>query len=66
MGGGGGVKDGDGSRSEDGVPIGAQEGGDPDEGMGQRGVGEEIARDRRGFERERELPGEMGRAPDRQ
>ncbi len=48
------------------MPIGAQEGGDPDEGMGQRGVGEEIARGSRGFESERELPGEMGGAPNRQ
>ena len=48
------------------MPIGAQEGRDPDEGMGQRGVREEIARDRRGFERERELAGEVGGVPNRQ
>ncbi len=48
------------------MPMGTQEGGDPDEGMGQRRVGEDIARDRRGFERERELPGEMRGAPNRQ
>ena len=48
------------------MPIGTQEGGDPDEGMGQRRVGEEIARDRRGFERERELSCDVGGAPNRQ
>ncbi len=48
------------------MPIGVQEEGDSDEGMRQRRVGEEIARDRRGFERERELPCEMGGVPNRQ
>ena len=66
VGGVGGVKDGDRGGSEESAPIGAQEGGDPDEEMGQRRVGEEVARDGRGFERERELPGEMGGAPNRQ
>ena len=66
MGGGGGVKDGDRGGREDGVPIGSKEGGNSDEGMGQGRVGEEIARDRGGFERERELPCDMGGAPNRQ
>ena len=59
-------KDGDRGGSEESAPIGAQEGGDPNEGMGQGRVGKEIARDRRGLERERELPGDVGGAPNRQ
>ena len=47
-------------------PLGRRRGGDPDEGMGQGRVGEEIARDRGGFERERELPCDVGGAPNRQ
>ncbi len=66
VGGVGGVKYGDRGGSEESAPIGAQEGGDPNEGMGQGRVGKEIARDRRGLERERELPGDVGGAPNRQ
>ncbi len=48
------------------MAIGAQEGGDPNEGMGQTRVREEVARYGRSFEWKRELPGEMGGASNRQ
>ncbi len=48
------------------MPIGAEEGGDPNEGMGQTRVREEVARYGGGFERKRELPSEMGGASNRQ
>ncbi len=66
VGGVGGIEKGDRGGVEKGVPIGAQEGGNTDEGMGQGRVGEKIARDRGGFEGKRELACDVGGAPDRQ
>ena len=64
--GGGSVKEGHRGRRKDGMTVRAQEGADPNEGMGQTRVREEVARYGRGFERERELPSEMGGTPNRQ
>jgi hypothetical protein len=50
-------------RRKNGVALRAQKGGDAHKGMGERGVGQEVAGDGGSFERESEFSGEVRGPP---